>query len=105
MGLPLAVSLASAGLRVGIQDISEATVARIQAAEAPFIETGLDQLLRQELDAGRLEITTDPAILARTRVVIVVIGTPVDEFLNPVMTVFERALEDLAPHMSRVALW
>ncbi len=36
---------------------------------------------------------------------IVVIGTPVDEFLNPVMTVFERALKDLVPHVALVALW
>jgi UDP-N-acetyl-D-mannosaminuronic acid dehydrogenase len=100
VGLPLALSLANAGMRVGIQDVSETTVARIQAGETPFIETGLDELLRHELDAGRLEITTDPAILARTRIVIMVIGTPVDEFLNPVMTVFERALKDLGPHLA-----
>ena len=99
VGLPLALSLANTGMRVGIQDVSATTVARIQAGETPFIETGLDELLRHELDAGRLEITTDPAILARTRIVILVIGTPVDEFLNPVMTVFERALKDLAPHL------
>ena len=37
--------------------------------------------------------------------VIMVIGTPVDEFLNPVMTVFERALKDLAPHVAAGDLW
>ncbi len=104
VGLPLALSLANAGMHVGIQDVSETTVARIQAGETPFIETGLDDLLRHELDAGRLEITTDPAILSRTRIVIMVIGTPVDEFLNPVMTVFERALKDLAPHLAAGSL-
>jgi len=104
VGLPLALSLASAGMHVGIQDVSETTVGQIQAGEAPFIETGLDQLLGQELHAGRLEITTDPAILSRTRNVIMVIGTPVDEFLNPVMAVFERALKDVTPHLANGSL-
>ena len=58
VGLPLALSLANAGMRVGIQDVSQTTVAGIQAGETPFIETGLDELLPHELDAGRLEITT-----------------------------------------------
>ena len=33
-----------------------------------------------------------------------VIGTPIDEFLNPSMAIFERAVEDLAPHLADGAL-
>jgi UDP-N-acetyl-D-mannosaminuronate dehydrogenase len=38
VGLPLALSLASAGMRVRIQDVSETTVARIQAGETTDYE-------------------------------------------------------------------
>ena len=38
-------------------------------------------------------------MLRRSDTVIVVIGTPVDEFLNPSMTVFERAVDQIAPHL------
>jgi UDP-N-acetyl-D-mannosaminuronic acid dehydrogenase len=36
--------------------------------------------------------------------VIVVIGTPVDEFLGPSMTVFERAVAQISPHLQDGAL-
>jgi len=53
---------------------------------------------------GRLEMSTDGAILARTNQVVVVIGTPVDEFLGPSMTVFERAVAQISPHLRDGAL-
>jgi UDP-N-acetyl-D-mannosaminuronic acid dehydrogenase len=43
-------------------------------------------------------------ILERTDQIVVVIGTPVDEFLGPSMTVFERAVEQIAPHLRRGSL-
>ena len=43
-------------------------------------------------------------MLGRADVVIVVIGTPVDEFLGPSMTVFERAVDQIAPHLRDGAL-
>ena len=43
-------------------------------------------------------------MLRRTETVVVVIGTPVDEFLEPSMTVFERAVDQIAPHLRAGAL-
>jgi UDP-N-acetyl-D-mannosaminuronic acid dehydrogenase len=99
VGLPLSLSLASAGLNVGIYDTSPDTLDRIGAGEMPFLENGADELLRVVLPSGRLTLSSDPSILARTEQVVVVIGTPVDEFLGPSMTVFERAVEQIAPHL------
>ncbi len=45
-----------------------------------------------------------PAMIGRTDVVIVVIGTPVDEFLGPSMTIFEQAVDQIAPHLVDGAL-
>jgi UDP-N-acetyl-D-mannosaminuronic acid dehydrogenase len=70
----------------------------------PFLEHGADELLREILPTGRLTTSTDASMLARTDQVIVVIGTPVDEFLGPSMTVFERAVEQIAPHLRDGAL-
>ena len=99
VGLPLALSFARAGLRVGIQDISAETLERIGRGQVPFLEAGAEPLLREMLALGRLECSTDSALLARTDVVVVVIGTPIDEFFNPAMTIFERALNQIAPHI------
>jgi len=99
VGLPLSLAFARAGLRVGIFDISDATLERIGRGEMPFLENGAERLLRELLPTGRLELSADAAILSRTANVIVVIGTPIDEFLNPSMTMFERTVDQLAPHL------
>ena len=104
VGLPLSLTFASAGLRVGIYDISQPTLDRIASGEMPFMETGADELLRQMLDAGRLVLGADDAMIGRTDQLVVVIGTPVDEFLGPSMTIFERAVDQIAPHLRAGAL-
>ena len=99
VGLPLSLAFAKSGLCVGIFDTSQATLDRIAAGEMPFLEGGADELLREILPTGRLELSATADILARTDQIVVVIGTPVDEFLGPSMTVFERAVEQIAPHL------
>jgi UDP-N-acetyl-D-mannosaminuronic acid dehydrogenase len=99
VGLPLSLAFADAGLRTGIYDISQPALDRIAAGEMPFLESGAGELLAKVLGSGRLELSTDGAILERTSQVVVVIGTPVDEFLAPSMTVFDRAVNQIAPHL------
>ena len=100
VGLPLSLALADAGLRVCVYDINEGTIARIERGEMPFMETGTDELLAKVLPTGRLSLTSDPAALRCAPVVIVVIGTPIDEFLNPSMTLFDRVIDEMAPNIS-----
>ena len=104
VGLPLSLTLADAGLCVGIYDTSQATLDRIAAGDMPFLETGADELLRKVLATGRLELGTDGSIIERTETLIIVVGTPVDEFLGPSMTVFERVVNQVAPHLRDGAL-
>jgi UDP-N-acetyl-D-mannosaminuronic acid dehydrogenase len=104
VGLPLSLVLAKAGLRVGIFDTNASTVAAIRGGRMPFMETGADALLAELLPTGRLELSDDPSILGRSDAVIVVIGTPVDEFLGPSMTVFEKAVDQISPHLQDGAL-
>ena len=88
VGLPLSLAFADSGLRVGIYDINRATLDRIASGSMPFMERGADELLPKVLATGRLELSPQPAMLSRTLQVLVVIGTPVDEFLGPSMTIF-----------------
>jgi UDP-N-acetyl-D-mannosaminuronic acid dehydrogenase len=104
VGLPLSLTLADAGLRVGIYDSNEATMERIAHGEMPFLETGADELLARLLPTGRLELSSDGRIVRRTNCLIVVVGTPVDEFLGPSMTIFERTVDQIAPHLRQGAL-
>jgi UDP-N-acetyl-D-mannosaminuronic acid dehydrogenase len=104
VGLPLALSFADVGCRVGIYDLDSAKVDQIQTGEMPFMERGADELLVRLLSTGRLELSTRPEILARTRCVVLVIGTPIDEFLNPSTRIFQRAIDELGPHLCRDSL-
>ena len=104
VGLPLSLAFARAGLRVGIYDPNQTTLDRIAAGEMPFMENGADELLREVLPTGRLAFGTSGEMIERTDCLVVVIGTPVDEFLGPSMTIFEKAVDQIAPHLRDGAL-
>jgi UDP-N-acetyl-D-mannosaminuronic acid dehydrogenase len=104
VGLPLSLAFADAGLTVGIYDTNEATLARIARCEMPFRETGADELLGRVMPTGRLVLGSSGDMIGRTDQLIVVIGTPVDEFLAPSMTIFDRTVDQIAPHVRAGAL-
>ena len=104
VGLPLALSLAECGYRVGINDIDEEKIKLVAAGRVPFKETGADELLAKILPTGRLELSPDPAMLRRTHNVILVIGTPIDEFMNPSVRIFDRVLDELMPYVQKGSL-
>ena len=102
VGLPLSLAFANAGLRVGIYDVNGVTLERIGRGEMPFLETGADELLPEVLASGRLELGTDAEIVSRADAVLLVIGTPVDEFLGPSMR-SSSARSTRSPHSSATA--
>ncbi len=104
VGLPLALAFASTGLRVGIYDIDANAVAGIRAGEMPFAEHGAPELLAEVLAAQRLEVDTDAAMLERSDTIVIVIGTPIDEFLNPKLSMLRDALRQLVPHIQNGSL-
>jgi UDP-N-acetyl-D-mannosaminuronic acid dehydrogenase len=98
------LSLADCGYRVGINDIDKAKVEMVSAGQVPFLENGAEELLKKILPTGRLELSTDPSMLKRTKTVILVIGTPIDEFMNPSVRIFDKVLDDLTPHIQKGSL-
>jgi UDP-N-acetyl-D-mannosaminuronic acid dehydrogenase len=99
VGLPLALALADCGYRVGIDDIDARKVEQVKSGNVPFLENGAEALLKKLLPTGRLELASDPGLLARTDTIILVIGTPIDEFMNPSVRIFDKVLDDLMPHL------
>jgi UDP-N-acetyl-D-mannosaminuronic acid dehydrogenase len=98
VGLPLAIALADSGARVGIFDVSEASVKLVNDATLPFDEAGAAPVLERVVADGRLVASTDPATVGRAEAVVVVIGTPVDEHLNPDPRAIPKALQVCADH-------
>lgn len=99
VGLPLAIAFASRGLRVHVFDVDERAVARVRSGELPFREAGALEPLREALESRTLTASTDPASVAEAEHVVVVVGTPVDEHLNPDPGAVPRAVQHLLPHL------
>ncbi len=99
VGLPLAMAFADRGLQVGAYDIDPAAVRTVQSGVMPFDEPGAPEVLERVIASSRLVPTTDPAIVSRAEHIVVVIGTPVDEHLNPDPQAVPSAVEALAPYL------
>jgi UDP-N-acetyl-D-mannosaminuronic acid dehydrogenase len=93
VGLPLAIAFAARGLRTCVYDVNHTAVDTVLAGRLPFREDGAEPMLTAALAAGRLSATTDRAAMGQAEHVVVVIGTPVDEHLNPDPHAVTRALE------------
>ena len=99
VGLPLGIALAAEGLDVVLYDLNQATVDLINDATMPFLEPGAPDKLSEAVQSGRLVATTDPSTLSDVEHVVVVVGTPVDEHLNPDPWAVRRAIADVAEHL------
>src|SRR6202453_3174864 len=99
VGLPLAIAFASRGANVAIYDVSEAAVGCVNAGRLPFDEPGAAPLLERAVASGRLRASSDPAVVGTAEHVVVDIGTPVDEHLNPNQTAIPKALGACSPYL------
>ena len=98
VGLPLGLALADSGALVTAYDISQPAVDLVNSGVMPFHEDGADEVLTRVLTDEAFRATTDPTSVGDAEVVVVVIGTPVDEHLNPDPTSIREALEDCIEH-------
>jgi UDP-N-acetyl-D-mannosaminuronic acid dehydrogenase len=99
VGLPLGLALASRGLSVVLYDLNPEAVEAVNAGRMPFEEEGAEQLLTRVARAGLLRATTAAACVGTAEHLVVVVGTPVDEHLNPDLGVVPRALDRCARHL------
>ena len=83
VGLPLAIILASKKLKVIAFDTNTQAVATVNSGKMPFDEPGALEVLTEALRAKLFSASSDKTLVSTAEHVIVVIGTPVDEHLNP----------------------
>src|SRR5262252_1068833 len=96
VGLPLAIAFADRGAQVAVYDIDPTAAGLVSAGHMPFQEPGAAPVLEKAVANGRLVASADPAIVSTAAHVIVVVGTPVDEHLNPDQQAVPRALAGCA---------
>ena len=80
VGLVSGACFAEMGIDVTCVDIDEKKIGRLLSGEVPIYEPGLDDLVRRNVEAGRLHFTTDlSSCLDQVEVVFSAVGTPPDE--------------------------
>ena len=99
VGLPLALIFADSGLKTLILDINETALKTIANGNMPFLEEGGDALLKKVHEAGRLAVSSEAKNVARATIIVLTVGTPVDEFHNPNLSVLTQCLDELIPHL------
>lgn len=99
VGLPLGIAFASKNIDTILYDIDADTVDRINKGELPFREPGAGALLKRALADGLLRASTDPASIAGAEIVVVVVGTPIDEHLNPDPWKVRQAIDGVSDHL------
>jgi UDP-N-acetyl-D-mannosaminuronic acid dehydrogenase len=89
------LAFARRGFQVDLVDSDAERVAQVKAGKMPFQEDGAEGLLARFLASGLLKIRTSAAVLEDVPAVIVTVGTPVDEYLDPSVGAFDRYMSEL----------
>ncbi|MFJ6355787.1 UDP-glucose dehydrogenase family protein [Pseudarthrobacter oxydans] len=100
LGAVHAACMAKLGHDVVGVDVDERKIAELSAAKAPFYEPGLEELLRDVQETGRLKFTTDVSAVAGSAVHFICVGTPQKIGENGAdLTYVDAAMRTLTPHV------
>ena len=99
VGLPFGVSCALAGIKTVLFDINRETIETIKQGKFPFKEKDGDAKLKEALKLGTLSAESDdPSVISKSKIVLLVIGTPVDKYLNPNTKDIYSVIEKYRPY-------
>ena len=99
VGIPLVLCFADKGFRVLINDRNEAALRKLASGKLPFIEYDAQPLLERVLLRDGLRYGTRSSDIGSKGPVIVTIGTPVDEFMNPELGPVRQCIDELLPYI------
>jgi dTDP-alpha-D-glucose dehydrogenase len=99
VGSCLGAVIGSRGFRVLGIDVREALVERVNRGEIPFNEPGLADAIATAHAGGLLEATTDLSRISETDVVLLCVGTPLGDGIEPDTGQVRAASRAMAPHL------
>ena len=99
VGLPLSIAFADKGLNVVVFDSDKDRMDKVRAGIMPFLEEGCEAKLKCVINKT-LTTTDSPHSISESRFVIVTIGTPIDNHLNPDFPAMLTFFKDLLPYLT-----
>jgi len=101
VGLVSGACLADMGNDVLCLDVDPAKIAGLQEGRLPIYEPGLDRVVAQNVEAGRLHFTTDvKAAVAHGTLQFIAVGTPPDEDGSADLKYVLEAARSIGRHMT-----
>src|SRR5215471_1106832 len=100
VGLVTGACFAEFGVNVICVDVDHDKIERLGRGESPIYEPGLDQLIKKNLQAGRLTFTTDVAgAIRQSLVIFIAVGTPPQADGSADLTFVDEVARTLAQHI------
>ena len=100
VGIPLMLAFAEAGMRVNVNDHNQESLDTLKTGRLPFIEHGAAVVLTKALANDRLAFSNSPDRISASGPVIVTVGTPIDEFLNPDYQAVRDCVDAILPALA-----
>src|SRR4030042_1486603 len=92
--LPLGISFAKAGKKVVLYDINKDSIDTVSKGKMPFWESGADELLGETINKT-LFVSSSESVISQSHFIILTLGTPIDEHLNPQYVLFKSFFEEI----------
>ena len=100
VGLVTGVCLAKFGNHVRCVDKDPQKIEKLKKGEVPFYEPGLSEIIRNNIEAGRLEFTTSlPEALKGVQICFITVGTPSNPDGSANLSYVQDAAEMIGSHM------
>lgn len=99
VGIPLGLALASKEFDVTLLDKNQVNIDMINAGRLPFQENGADEILQKHIGRN-LRASVDYEYIRNADIVFFVIGTPVDEHLNPKVRDVIAVIGEYVPYLA-----
>lgn len=104
VGLPLSIAFANCGKKVCIYDINEEIYNKVKNGIIPFYEENMEEMLKKSLTEGNLDLSLKPDVIKESKVLVIIVGTPVDEHLNPTFSNIKNMIYQLVPYINNEQL-
>ena len=98
IGLPLGLILADHGYNVILIDTDPGRRALVSAGKMPFMEFGAQEILTRVV-GKTLHVSSELSDVSASEHIVVTVGTPVDEYLNPKLIAIISLFEGMRPFL------
>ena len=104
IGLPLSVLIANSNIKVNCYDKNQALIKQSKKGIFPFKEKNGKSQLQKAIKSKKINFISSPDNTIKNSDIIITIGTPVDEFMNPITDLIYKCLDEIIPFVSNNSL-